>query len=317
MAFPRGTPLALLTHIAHSPRLNNPQTQGKCPEDCLTAHLAEHGYKDELPQCRIDDSNDSLWSLSKVLVESATGRGGGGGAGPTAAPHPLAAAASSLQRVGPLNGRMKLSSGKCIRLWPARTFQGWYSPRAALSAVRIRTGAQHSLSYIARASYLPKRLAALLEERCSLFDEGAGGQASGALHAAGPCCSGSVLYAPQHAGWPAAVGRAVERSNPLTAQCTCGLWPLLTLQLWRRPAASCYRFQLVLLLTVVAVRHPNTAQAGHPVNAGGGAAATGGDGAAGANPGGNTGRGFEILGFTRAQLAGRTPPSAPGMRPWD
>ncbi|GIM14810.1 hypothetical protein Vretimale_17672 [Volvox reticuliferus] len=91
----------------------HPLLPGKCSEDCLTAHLAEHGYKDELPQFKIDDTNDSLWSLSKVLVDGAVvsrgeGPAGGGALGPggggavtavgASAPHPLAAAAFSLQR---------------------------------------------------------------------------------------------------------------------------------------------------------------------------------------------------------------------------
>ncbi|GFR49617.1 hypothetical protein Agub_g11640, partial [Astrephomene gubernaculifera] len=71
----------------------HPLLPGQCPEDRLTAQLAEHGYRDELPQYGIDDSNDYLFSLFTLLANRAVSSTGGGGAAAA-----LTAAAVSLKK---------------------------------------------------------------------------------------------------------------------------------------------------------------------------------------------------------------------------
>lgn len=82
------------------------QTQGQCPEDRLTAVLAQQGYRDEQPEYGVDEANDSLFSLYTVLSNNAAAHSGAattggalgapGGTGPLP---PLVASAANLQRV--------------------------------------------------------------------------------------------------------------------------------------------------------------------------------------------------------------------------
>ncbi len=87
--------------------------KGQCPEDRLTTELAVHGYKDELPDYGIDDTNDSIFSLCSLLsgpaAKAAAAQDGGAAPGSAASGlllqaggvlPPSVTAAAGLQQVG-------------------------------------------------------------------------------------------------------------------------------------------------------------------------------------------------------------------------